>query len=598
MNHSSITYNPLQQETLAHVEKDCNLVVLAPTSAGKTIVAEQFIQPTLAAGHKAIYLSPLKALTNEKLDDWRDSVQSIVAITGDHMTTPRPITESLVLMTTEALDSKTRGHQSWLQKVGLIVSDESHLLSSPGRGDAFEIGLTRFSSLNPDARIVFLSATIPNTGELAQWLTTLNGKPTRVVSTDWRPVQQEYHLVKTPDHHFDFIKTAKSEVSRIRSLHKDQQILIFVHTVNMGNIISSHLKCPFHYSKVPMADRHRIEEGFRSKSLKTLVATSTLAYGLNLPADIGIIVGAHRGPMMVDPADLKQEAGRIGRYGLSESGEVYFLFPRKYADSVFDGLVQTPDIKSVLPQRLYFHICSLVAREGMQLPQIKEFLSRSLGAQQFSLDIDNAIQTLIDHDALVDSSGDLVPTSLGRASALMYLDPLDLYFWKNAFREKPMTPTGIAMAFAGIPSYQVPTHIPDSLENPLDMGYGQATVLATCLRDWLGGKPLEGLHAVVIPPIIKDIERVISGLKLSRVPKPYLENLSLMIKNGVQENVLSLVSLPGIGRKRALSLFEFGIKSPQDILKKEKVARNVLTPKIFAQVKRQIENPGEVILKF
>jgi replicative superfamily II helicase len=334
VNHTNITYNPLQLETAKYVSDDCNLVVLAPTSSGKTIVAEQYIGPTLSKGEKAIYLSPLKALTNEKLLDWQHKVPSIVAITGDHMTKPRPITESLILMTTEALDSKSRGHQSWLKKAGVIVSDESHLLSSPGRGDAFEVGLTRFAKINPDARIIFLSATIPNTAVLAEWLTKLNGKPTKVVETEWRPVEQEYHLVKVPDYHWDFIAKVKEEIAKVKKAHRGKQFLIFVHTVNMGNILSKALKCPFHYSKIPMEERHRIEEGYRKKSIQTLVCTSTLAYGLNLPADVGIIVGAHRGPMMVDPADLKQEAGRVGRYGLSEKGYVYFLFPRRYADEV------------------------------------------------------------------------------------------------------------------------------------------------------------------------------------------------------------------------------------------------------------------------
>jgi helicase len=102
----------------------------------------------------------------------------------------------------------------------------------------------------------------------------------------------------------------------------------------------------------------------------------------------------------------------------------------------------------------------------------------------------------------------------------------------------------------------------------------------------------------MVPPIIKDIERIISGLKLSGLPKPYLENLALMIKNGVQGNVLDLVALPGIGRKRALSLSEMGIKTPLDIIKNDKVARNILGPKLFMQVKDHIENPGKIVLKF
>ena len=161
-----LTYNPLQRLTWPFVEEDCNLVVLAPTSSGKTIVAEQFMLPTLESGRKALYLSPLKALTNEKLHAWADVPYKRVAFTSDHSRPGVTVNEQLILMTTECLDSKTRGARRWLRSIGTLVSDESHMLSMYGRGDAFEIGLTRFAQINPEARIIFLSATIPNADEL------------------------------------------------------------------------------------------------------------------------------------------------------------------------------------------------------------------------------------------------------------------------------------------------------------------------------------------------------------------------------------------------------------------------------------------------
>jgi len=193
-----ITYNPLQSLTEQFVSKDCNLVVLAPTSSGKTIVAEQFMIPTIEEGRKALYLSPLKALTSEKLKSWEDIPFSKVAFTSDHSRPGITVPQKLILMTTECLDSKTRGARQWLRSIGCLVADEAHMLSMPRRGDAFEIGLTRFSSINPSSRIIFLSATIPNADELGDWLTTLNGKPTEVVKTDWRPIEQEHFFIKGP----------------------------------------------------------------------------------------------------------------------------------------------------------------------------------------------------------------------------------------------------------------------------------------------------------------------------------------------------------------------------------------------------------------
>ena len=103
---------------------------------------------------------------------------------------------------------------------------------------------------------------------------------------------------------------------------------------------------------------------------------------------------------------------------------------------------------------------------------------------------------------------------------------------------------------------------------------------------------------MVIPPLLADIDRIISALKLAGLPKPYLENLSLLVKNGVHGNIIDLVKLPGVGRKRASALIDRGIKTPQDILKNPKVSENILGPKVFIGVKRAIESPGEVILTF
>jgi replicative superfamily II helicase len=596
--HETLSYNPLQRETIKYVEDDCNLIVLAPTSSGKTVVAEQFIQPTIEKGEKAIYLSPLKALTQEKLDDWSSKVASITAITGDHVHVTKAVQQNLVLMTTEALDSKTRGDQAWLYKVGTIVSDESHLLASVGRGDAFEVGLTRFSLMNPDARIIFLSATIPNTKVLADWLTRLNGKPTKVVETDWRPVKQEHHLKSLSGNYYFFLEEAMCRINEILKRHKTSQVLIFVHTINHGLKISQRFKIPFHYSKVGMDERHRIESGYRKGSIRRLVATSTLAFGMNLPADVGVIVGNRRGPMPVSPADIKQEAGRIGRYGLSENGVVYYLFPEDNAEEVYDQVLNTPDIESVLPSRLYFHVCSFVAREGMQRGEINDFLSKTLGVEQFNLKVNDAIETLKDYDALVEDNGGLRATKIGRASALMYLDPIDLYYWRENFMGKPMTPTAIAKAFADIPSNHIHTFVPKSLDNPIDLAYGQASLIATCVRDWIGGRPMEGMLYSIIPPIIKDIDRIVSGMKLAGLHKAYIDNFYMMIKHGVDDRLLELISINGIGRKRAKALAHKNIRTKKEIVDNEVVSRNILGPKLYNAIKESITAPGKIRLIF
>lgn len=595
-----IEYNPLQSSTYPFVEKDCNLVVLAPTSSGKTIVAEQFMIPTMEKGRKALYLSPLKALTSEKLALWEDLPFSRVAFTSDHSRPGIVVPQDLILMTTECLDSKSRGARQWLTTIGCLVADEAHMIAMPKRGDAFEVGLTRFSSLNPSARIIFLSATIPNADELGEWLTVLNGKPTEVVKTDWRPVVQEHLFIRAPDRFWDFITFSEQKCRELLHRHKDEQVLIFVHSIGTGRMLAKALDIPFHYSRLSKNERAGLEEGFRLKKVRAMVSTSTLAYGINLPADVGVIVGAHRGPTLVEPADIKQMAGRIGRYGLSSKGTVYYIFSDWYFNRMRRAITSIPPIKSVLPDRLYFHLVSFVAREKMGLPQIKDFLSHSLAAQQYPLDdyISQAVDLLTQYKIIHHSGSTLTTSPIGRAAALMYVDPLDLFFLKRNLEPKPMSPTQIAKAFAGIPSLEYDTYVPDGIEGEVKMRYGAQTLLATGLYQWLTGKQVTDLISTVVFNFTQDIDRIISALKIAGLDKVYLDNLALMLKNGVQSQYLELITIPGIGRKRAERLWKSGIRTKNDLIENEKVAKNVLGPKLWYEATSFIKDPNKIILKW
>lgn len=595
-----ITYNILQKLTEPFIEKDCNIVCLAPTSSGKTIVAEQFILPMITTGKKALYLSPLKALTSEKLSQWADFPCKLAAFTSDHGRPGIVVPQQMLLMTTECLDSKTRGARNWLKSIGVLVSDESHMLAMHKRGDAFEIGLTRFAKINSDARIIFLSATIPNAEELGNWLTVLNGKPTEVIKTDWRPVIQEHHFKILPSKFWDFMPAVKSHCTRIIKENEKKQILIFVHSIGIGKMLSKTLDCPFHYSKVTKENRAAYEDAFRRRELNMMISTSTLAYGINLPADVGIIVGGHRGPAMVEPADIKQMAGRIGRYGLSEKGTIYYLFMKWYADDLKKAVMNIPSVKSVLAERIYFHLVSFIAREKMDLKEIKVFLSKTLAAQQG--DISDALDlalNLLEQYKVIYRKGDILTVSpVGRAAALMYVDPIDLFFLRRSFYNKPMSLTEIAKGFAGIPSLEYDTYVPPELEGEVKMRYGAQTLLATGIYQWLSGKIITDMTTTLIFSFVADIERWITALKMTKLNATYLDNLQMMMKNGVNHQYLELISIPGIGRKRAQNLFNLGIKTKKDLLKNRKVAMNSLGKKLYLGVEQRLKNPGRVILTF
>src|SRR3990167_6169348 len=137
-------FNPVQSESFAYYGSDVNLIVAAATSSGKTVVGEMFMADSIAKGKKAIYLSPLKAVSQEKYDTWRTdrswSKKNISIVTGDYLLTETRKAElrraHIIVLTSEMLDSRTRRihveKNDWLLEAGTLVVDEAHLLTMEG----------------------------------------------------------------------------------------------------------------------------------------------------------------------------------------------------------------------------------------------------------------------------------------------------------------------------------------------------------------------------------------------------------------------------------------------------------------------------------
>jgi len=142
----------------------------------------------------------------------------------------------------------------------------------------------RLTDMNPRARIVFLSATMGNSGDLAKWVKSLNGKPTKCITSSWRPtkVRMEYHLAESRDE-----KLSKAVELATQSAFK--KTLVFVHSkATGGNIVKSlraaGVRAVFHNASLSSAKRRKIEEVFSNQTsgMNILVSTSTLGSGVNL----------------------------------------------------------------------------------------------------------------------------------------------------------------------------------------------------------------------------------------------------------------------------------------------------------------------------
>ncbi|RAL68663.1 hypothetical protein DID88_007372 [Monilinia fructigena] len=177
-----------QKEAVYHLESGDSVFVAAHTSAGKTVVAEYAI--ALAAKHmtKAIYTSPIKALSNQKFRDFREVFDEVGILTGDVQINPEA---SCLIMTTEILRSMLYRGADLIRDVEFVIFDEVHYVNDLERGVVWEEVIIM---LPEHVTLILLSATVPNTYEFASWVGRTKKKDIYVISTPKRPVPLEHYL--------------------------------------------------------------------------------------------------------------------------------------------------------------------------------------------------------------------------------------------------------------------------------------------------------------------------------------------------------------------------------------------------------------------
>jgi len=193
-----------QVRAIRALDEGRSVLVAAPTGSGKTVVAEHAVAGALAGGAKAFYTAPIKALSNQKYADLarRHGTDRVGLLTGDSSINPEA---PIVVMTTEVLRNMLYAGSDLLRGLRYVVLDEVHYLQDAYRGPVWEEVIIH---LDPDVRLVCLSATVSNAEELAEWITTVRG-PTDTVIEERRPVElqnlycvgdktsQDLHLLPT-----------------------------------------------------------------------------------------------------------------------------------------------------------------------------------------------------------------------------------------------------------------------------------------------------------------------------------------------------------------------------------------------------------------
>lgn len=180
--------DPFQQVSIYSIQRNESVLVSAHTSAGKTVVAEYAIAQCVKNNQRVIYTSPIKALSNQKFREFQAEFGDVGLMTGDVTINP---TATCLVMTTEILRSMLYRGSEIMREVGWVVFDEIHYLRDKSRGVVWEETII----LLPDkVRYVFLSATIPNAMQFAEWITKIHSQPCHVVYTDFRPTPLQHYF--------------------------------------------------------------------------------------------------------------------------------------------------------------------------------------------------------------------------------------------------------------------------------------------------------------------------------------------------------------------------------------------------------------------
>ena len=457
--------NPLQSRFILEGlhKKDVNLIAAWPTSAGKTFVAEALIHEMLEKERKVVYACPLKALAEEKIRRLRKLFPgtAMEIFTGDYREVRnRPGRFAgcdVAIVTTELLDSVTRSRkisEIISSRFGAVVLDEAHIIATE-RGPVAESALMRVSTINPDMRLVLLSATLPNAGDFGKWVASLNGKETFVLESSWRPVEIEWHVVPVKVRtsggafYFEKMERLKEEFIRlVTDLSSDGGILAFVWTLGEGRMLLSALEemgipAAFHNASLLLEDRLDLERAFDRGEISVLISTTTLAWGRNLNARHVIIFGDSRGPERVPPWDVIQMGGRAGRLGRVSRGDVWWLVVNE--DFARDVLEKQPHILSRMdnPREVGFHLLGELRDGHVPVGKIFSWYERSLAFQKLGRKrateiFNDTIKHLRNYGAIeLDINGGSIVVRLrpsGNIARMFYFYPEEIFVWQEAMR--------------------------------------------------------------------------------------------------------------------------------------------------------------------
>jgi superfamily II RNA helicase len=387
--NESFKFDKFQLISFREIDLNKNVLVSAPTSSGKTAVAEYALLKYVKEGKKVIYTSPIKSLSNEKYKEFKDkNICEVGILTGDNKIN---VDAQCTVMTAEILRNSLY-KSDFDENIGCVIMDEVHFINDIERGKIWEETIIL---LPPTVKLIMLSATINNVNQFGNWIYSVRNDLSLIKSnrrivplTYYIYIDKLYKILDNDDKFYDqTFFDSKKEYEKLK-INKDKgyfdKIIRFLikndllqsiffsfsrqncelyassisvnllsgeESTNVSNrfdflmskyknqyeIVPQYIKIKkliekgvcFHHSGVIPIMKEIIEILFREGFIKVLFATETFAVGVNMPTRTVLFTEltkpTNNGKRFINTAEFKQMSGRAGRRGKDIIGNVILL---------------------------------------------------------------------------------------------------------------------------------------------------------------------------------------------------------------------------------------------------------------------------------
>ena len=418
------TPSPFQEEALKAVLEGEDVIVVAPTGSGKTWIAEQAISEFLKEGRECWYTTPLKALSNQKYENFQKlfGAERVGLLTGERRENSQA---PLIVATTEVL----RNALYRAERVPFfIVLDEAHYLGDEERGTTWEEVIILAPS---ETRLLLLSATISNAEELAGWMEDVRGKRPALIFAGERPVPLRYGFItrrgdllplkpgiinsldpRELEVRFHPVKVVELleeknllpaiiflprrrdcdlAAGKFRAFPwkgREERLDVYAELAKNNPYLWGHSLLPTlieagvaaHHAGHLTGWKVAVERMLARGLLRAVFATTTLAAGLDVPARTVVLptllARGEEGVRFLKALEFQQMTGRAGRRGKDKIG--FVIIVPHHRDELFEALM----LKDAEPEPLrssfrlhYYQILNLLSRYPLE--EALEILERS-----------------------------------------------------------------------------------------------------------------------------------------------------------------------------------------------------------------------------